>query len=116
RCVVKGAVSRGDLGLRVASAFEAADATRLGLDRAQGALVETVYAETPAATAGLRTNDVVLQIHGVAIRNENHFISMISGLPAGQRIRLQVWRERRSMPLDAVVGDWSQGQWRFRNK
>jgi S1-C subfamily serine protease len=112
----KGAVARGYLGLQVASSFEATDAARLGLDRAQGALVETVYADTPAAAAGLRTNDVVLQVDGVPIRNENHFINLISGLAAGQRIRLQVWRDRRTVALEAVVGDWSLGQSRFRNR
>jgi serine protease Do len=107
-------VSRGYLGLQVATSFEPADAARLGLDRAQGALVETVYADTPAANAGLRANDVVLQVDGVTVRNENHFINLISGLSAGQRVRVQVWRERRTLALEAVVGDWTQGQSRFR--
>jgi serine protease Do len=112
----KGSVARGYLGLQVAQTFEAPDAVRLGLDRAQGALVETVYPDTPAATAGLKSGDVVLQIDDVPIRNENHFINLISGLPAGQKVRLQVWRERRSMLLEAIVGDWAKGQERFRTK
>ena len=60
----KGSVTRGYLGLQVAQSFEAADADRLGLTRAQGALVEKVYNDTPAATAGLRANDVVLEVDG----------------------------------------------------
>ena len=35
-------------------------------------------------------------------------------LPAGQRVRLQVWRERQALALEAVVGDWAQAQARFR--
>src|SRR6185295_6046391 len=58
----KGSVARGYLGLQVAASFEPADALKLGLDRARGARVETVYPETPAAAAGLRANDVVLQV------------------------------------------------------
>lgn len=112
--VEKGSVSRGYLGMQLATAFEPADALKLGLDRAQGALVETVYPETPAAAAGLRASDVVLQVDDTAIRNENHLINLISGLPAGQRIRLQVWRERRTLSLDAVIGDWGKSQARFR--
>jgi serine protease Do len=110
----KGSVARGYLGMQLAQSFEPADALKLGLERAQGALVEAVYAETPAASAGLRANDVVLQVDGTAIRNENHMINLISGLGAGQRVRLQVWRERRTITLEAVVGDWSQGQARLR--
>ena len=109
----KGAVSRGYLGLQVAAAFEAADAFKLGLDRVQGAWVERVYDGTPAATAGVKANDVVLQIDGVAIRNENHLINLISTMPPGQRIRLHVWRERNVVTLEGTVGDWSKAQNRF---
>src|SRR5262249_494405 len=71
----KGNVSRGYLGMQLAQSFEPADAVRLGLDRVQGALVEAVYSGTPAASAGLRANDVVLQVDHVAVRNENHLIN-----------------------------------------
>jgi S1-C subfamily serine protease len=110
----RGSVTRGYLGMQMAPSFEANDALRLGLDRLQGAMVEAVYPNTPAATAGVKANDVVLQVDDTVIRNENHFINLISAMPAGQRVRLQVWRERRQVGLDAVVGDWSQGQDRLR--
>jgi S1-C subfamily serine protease len=110
----KGVVSRGYLGLQVAATFEAGDAVRLGLSRAEGALVETVYEGTPAATAGVRSKDVVLAVDEVPIRNENHFINLISGLPPGQRVRLQLWRDRRTVVVDAVVGDWTAAQARFK--
>jgi S1-C subfamily serine protease len=110
----RGSVTRGYLGMQVATAFEPADALKLGLDRVQGALVEAVYPETPAATAGLRANDVVLQVDSVTIRNENHLINLISTLSAGQTIRLQIWRDRKAQTLDAVVGDWTKAQNRFR--
>src|SRR5947209_20540627 len=92
----KGSVARGYLGLQLAQSFEAADALKLGMDRVQGALVETVYPDTPAAAAGLRTGDVVLQVDGVPVRSENHLINVITALPAGQKVQLQVWRERRT--------------------
>jgi S1-C subfamily serine protease len=110
----KGSVSRGYLGMQVASAFDPGDALRLGLDRVQGALIEALYPETPAAAAGVRVNDVVLRVDNVPIRNENHLINLISGLQAGQRVQLQIWRDRRQITLEAVVGDWARGQGRFR--
>src|SRR6516162_3908435 len=111
----KGSVSRGYLGMQLAQSFEPAEAFKLGLDRATGALVETVYPETPAAAAGLRAGDVVLQVDGTAIRNENHMINLISGLKAGQRVRMEVWRNRKTVAVDALVGDWTQGQQRLKN-
>jgi len=111
----KGSVTRGYLGLQVAASFEAADAAKLGLDKAQGALVEVVYQDTPAAAAGIRAKDVVLEVDGVAIRNENHFINLISELPAGKRVRMQLWRDRRTMSVEAEVGDWTKAQSRFKS-
>ena len=111
----KGAVSRGYLGMQLAPAFEPSDALKMGLDRVQGAWVERVYAGTPAAEAGLRANDVVVQVDNTLIRNENHLINLISTLPAGRPLRLQIWRERKLLTLQAVVGDWSREQNRFRN-
>jgi S1-C subfamily serine protease len=111
----KGNVSRGYLGMQLAQTFEPGDALKLGLDRVQGAWVEAVYPGTPAATAGLLTNDVVIAVEDTAIRSENHLINLISTMPAGKKVRLQVWRERKTVVLEAVVGDWSQGQGRFRS-
>jgi serine protease Do len=53
-------------------------------------------------------------VDGFAIRNENHLINMISGIPAGQKVKLQVWRERKAVLVEAVVGDWSKNQGRFK--
>jgi S1-C subfamily serine protease len=106
----KGAVSRGYLGLQVGGPADANEAERLGLSRLQGALVERVYEQSPALAAGVKAGDVILEADQVVIRNENHFINLISGLPPGKRIRLQVWRQRQAITLEAVVGDWVQAQ------
>jgi S1-C subfamily serine protease len=110
----KGNVTRGYLGMQLAQSFEPGDAFRLGLDRVQGALVEVVYPNTPAAEAGLRANDVVTDLNGTAIRGENQLINLISAAPAGQRVRLRIWRDRREETIEAVIGDWSKAQDRFR--
>jgi serine protease Do len=110
----QGAIQRGYLGMQLSPGFEPADAIRLGLEKVQGALVEKVYPETPAATAGLQPSDVILRVESIPIRNENHLINLISDLPAGQRVRMQVWRERSAITLDAVVGDWAKAQGRFK--
>lgn len=110
----QGAIQRGYLGMLLASSFEPNDALKLGLNKVTGALIEKVYPDTPAAASGLRANDVILSVESVDIRNENHLINLISGLPIGQRVRLQVWRERNTLALEAVVGDWSKAQGKFK--
>jgi S1-C subfamily serine protease len=108
--VTSGAVQRGYLGMLLASNFDGNDALKLGLDRLRGALIERIYADSPAAAAGLQVRDVILQIESVAIRNDTHLINLVSNLPPGQRVRLLVWRDNASRMIDAVVGDWSKVQ------
>ena len=102
----KGAVTRGYLGVQLASTLEPAEALRVGLSRVAGGLVEIVHPGTPAATAGLKVGDVVLKLDDVDLRDENHLINLVSALPPGQRVRLSVWRDRRTVSLDVVIGDW----------
>jgi S1-C subfamily serine protease len=110
----KGRVTRGFLGVQLAPGFESADAIKLGLAKAQGALVDGAHPDTPAAAAGLRRSDVILELDGVAIRNENHLINAISNLAPGRKVRLKVWRDRRSIDVEAHVGDWSKVEARFK--
>ena len=63
---------------------------------------------SPAQAAGLKVNDVILQVDGTTIKNENHMINLISALPAGQKIRVQFWRERKLVTTEVVVGDWNR--------
>ncbi len=110
----KGSVSRGFLGLHLAPSFDPAAALRLGLEHANGALVETVYPQTPADEAGLKPGDVILRLDQVVIRNENQLINLISSMPVGRRVRLEVWRNRQLLTLQATIGDWQEAQSRLR--
>jgi len=108
----RGSVARGYLGLQLAQSFEPADAVKLGLDRARGARVDAVYPGTPAEQAGLKVNDVILQVDAIPVRNDNHLINLISMMQAGQRVRIQVWRGRNAQAVEAVIGDWTQSRFR----
>ena len=108
--VTTGVVQRGYLGMLLAQTFDGNDALKLGMDRLRGALVEKIYADSPAAAAGLQVRDVILQVESVPIKNDTHLINLVSNLPPGHRVRLQVWRDRTVVSLDAIVGDWSKAQ------
>ncbi|MFO0843344.1 MAG: trypsin-like peptidase domain-containing protein [Gemmataceae bacterium] len=110
----KGRVTRGYLGVQLAPGFESAEAVKLGLNKAQGALVDGVHPETPASAAGLRAKDVILELDGGLVKNENQFINRISNLPPGQRVVMKVWRDRKPVQVDAVVGDCGKVEGRFK--
>ena len=105
--IEKGVVTRGYLGVQLASALEPAEALRLGLTRVSGALVEIVHPGTPASAAGLRVGDVLLEIEDVKIRDENHLINVVCALPPGQKVRLTVWRERKAQTVEVTVGEYA---------
>jgi len=102
----QGKVTRGYLGVQLAAAIEPALALRLGLQRVNGAFVEIVHPNTPAAQAGLRPGDVILKLEDVTLRDENHLINLISELPPGQRVRLSYWRERRLFTTEVTIGEY----------
>ncbi|MCS6865499.1 MAG: trypsin-like peptidase domain-containing protein [Gemmataceae bacterium] len=104
--IEKGTVTRGYLGVQLASTLAPAEALRLGLDRVCGALVEIVHPHTPAASAGLRVGDVILLIEDVRIRDENHLINVVCALPPGQRVKLTVWRDRKPQIVEVVIGEY----------
>lgn len=102
-----GSVNRGYLGVQLSPTLEPAEALRLGLDKARGALVDSVNAGSPAALAGLKVKDVILKLEGVELRDENHLINLISNLPPNHKVRLSVWREKQLRTVDVTIGEWS---------
>jgi serine protease Do len=104
--VETGRVRRGYVGLQLFPSLEPATARRLGLNRVWGAHVEAVHPGGPAAQAGLQPNDVILRLDDVAVKDENHFINLIGGLPPGQRVRLTVWRSRQERAAELTIAEW----------
>jgi len=103
----KGRVVRGYLGVQLATTIDPGEALRLGLNKVCGGLVEIVHTGTPAEAAGLKPGDVILKLEDVDLRDENHLINLVSALPPHQKVRLSVWRDRKAVPMDVVVGDWN---------
>ncbi|MFO0823223.1 MAG: trypsin-like peptidase domain-containing protein [Gemmataceae bacterium] len=102
----KGSVTRGYLGVQLASVLEPAEALRLGLSRVSGALVEIVHPNTPASAGGLKTGDVILKLEDINLRDENHLINLVSALPPGQKVQLVIWRDRKTQSVAVTVGDY----------
>ena len=100
-----GHVTRGALGVDLQPNFRQEDATNLGLDRPQGALIDKVHPESPAARGGLRDGDVILRFGGVEIHDLNHLINTVSMTPVGVPADVTIWRDRKEVQLRITVGD-----------
>jgi S1-C subfamily serine protease len=84
-----------------------------GLIRADDVTIEVVDPRTPAAQAGLQAGDVIQEINGVKITNQQRALTYLrDSVPWGQKLKLQV---RRGLPhpysshprLDLYVGSLS---------
>jgi serine protease Do len=78
-------------------------AKALKLSEPGGVEVKLVDDDSPAAKAGLRTDDVILAVNGQKVEGRITFISMIGvGFP-GAKAALTVWREGAKRTLTATL-------------
>ncbi len=88
----QGKVVRGYLGMTISDITEETREA-FNLQEARGALVQSVEPDKPAAKAGIRNGDVVVEIDGKPIRNNRELIDTISYLPVGTSVKISVIRE-----------------------
>ena len=81
--------------------------TALSYEGENGAAVAVVFPDSPAQTAGLRSEDIVLAMNGEKIKTSAQFLAMIQRTKVGEMIRLDVWRDGRSLELNATVTESS---------
>ena len=76
------------------------------LSKAEGAVVESVNPKSPAATAGLREKDVILEFDGERVRSASHLTRLVIETPAGRDVALVVMRDghRTNLHLTTEAG------------
>ena len=90
------------IGLQL-SAVDDATAKKLGLNPAQGALVGEVAKGGTAAKAGLRAQDVIVEIGGQEVRTPAEAQAILDAMRPGFNAPLRVWRARRMHELTLEV-------------
>ena len=77
----------------------------LGLPSAEGALIQGVAQGSPADDAGLRRGDILLELDGVKVRDDDHFNKLVAALPIGKKVRALVQRESQKGSGEIVIGE-----------
>jgi len=86
-------------GLDVQS-VDARVARYFGLDRAEGVIVSDVRQKSPAERAGVRVGDIITEVNGEKIANEEAILSLLNDSRAGELWKMTVIREKKKIALD----------------
>jgi serine protease Do len=104
----KGRVSRGYLGVDIGNLdFETMEA--FGLQSSDGALVQGVRPDTPAADAGLRHGDVIVEVDGRPVKETRDLISYVSQKSPGSTVVLDVVRDGKRIESRVKLSERPEG-------
>jgi serine protease Do len=80
-------------------------AKALNLKEVRGAEVTRVEDNSPAAKAGLKQGDVVLDYNGTPVEGVEQFVRMVRETPPGHSVKLVIWRNGAMQDLTVTVGE-----------
>ena len=100
--IEKGYVARGWLGIEV-QPMDRALAESFGMEHPRGVLIAGILSRGPAARAGLRPGDVILQLDGQRVDNTRAALNVIARKRPGERIDIEALRDGERLQLEATV-------------
>lgn len=100
----KGAVTRGFIGVNISEITpQLAKSMKLGKSL-KGVLVSEVFEGEPAAKAGLKVYDVIMEINGKKIADGRQLVTAVSSYVPGASIQMKIMREGKEQELKILVG------------
>jgi serine protease Do len=99
-----GKVTRGWLGV-VLQPMTPDLAASFGVEDKKGALISEVSPGSPAAKAGLKAGDVVLEVDGDTVRNPGDVARAVAQVAPGRTAKVTVWRDKAQRAVDVVLGE-----------
>jgi serine protease Do len=66
--------------------------------------VDNVMVESPAAKAGLKQNDVIVEFRGERIKDNEDLLRRVASTPVGTTAPVKIYRDGRPMTLNVVIG------------
>jgi Do/DeqQ family serine protease len=98
-----GRVARGFLGVS-GEDFTAERAAEMRVPFTPGALINAVGHATPAATAGLRSNDVVVEFAGKPVDGYRRLVSVVALLRPGEKAKVVLSRQGQRVETTVTLG------------
>jgi serine protease Do len=84
--------------------IDAERAKVLNLKEERGVEIKSVVEDSPAAKAGIKVGDVVLEFNGQRVEGTEQFVRLVRETPAGRSCKLLLSRNGTTQTLTAAVG------------
>ncbi|MFP4376788.1 MAG: trypsin-like peptidase domain-containing protein, partial [Spirochaetales bacterium] len=101
--ITLGSVQDGWLGILGGPMVDEAMAESLGLDEMRGALIASVFEESPAHQAGLLPGDVIVRIDRTEIDNFEELALVIADIEPGTTVPFRVARGSRTLTVRVTL-------------
>jgi serine protease Do len=104
-----GRVVRGWLGIRATDVSPQA-AVALGVPRPTGdsAQVTEVSEGSPAAEAGVKQGDLIVEFNGKPVPKSLDFPAVVADTPPGQKATLKIFRDKKEMTIAVKIGELAE--------
>ena len=100
--LTKGKVARGWLGVGI-QPLTAELAKKFGVAEGEGVLVNEVFEKDPAALAGVKPGDVIVQIDGAVVDSPNKLSRLIATLNSGRDFKDRNIRDLKHVTMDVPL-------------
>jgi serine protease Do len=101
-----GKISRGVIGVEIRTDPITKDMAKdLGLPNTNGAVISSVGPETPAAKAGLRAGDVIVEYNGRPVTDNEALVNMVVATKPGTTVPIKVLRNKSEKTLNVTVDE-----------
>lgn len=93
----KGSIDRNfEIGMRIQTIDEGI-AKYYHLNSTKGVIVTKIYPNTPAERCGIEVGDIIVDVEGFKINNENTMFSVFHEFRAGQTITVKIIRDEKEL-------------------